>query len=262
VGYSKGIVFFIDILGSKDRTFDESLKISNIFRDELTKVQARQRETSVGNRFVTSFSDCAYIIYEIKTENDKDKIILPYIHTSLYNPASTVAFFVGNGFLCRGGIAYGELYFDKEKNIIFGPAVNEAYSLEQQAKMPRLIFSDELAIKLIEYDKDLKEKNELAKRMNREILLKDDIDTRYFLNYLNPFIGTSCLILGDKPYIFENFYEQVKIRTLNNINEEKSHDTIAKLNWHLKYLELVNDMVCNYEEITQEEMLEFSKRGL
>ena len=116
MGYSKGIVYFIDILGSKNREFEDSLKISTIFHDELENVRIRHRKTSIGNRFVTSFSDCAYIIYEIKNENDKEELLLPYIYTSLFNTANTVAFFVANGFLCRGGIAFGELYFDGKKN--------------------------------------------------------------------------------------------------------------------------------------------------
>ena len=262
MGYSKGIVFFVDILGSKNRGFDESLKISNIFHDELENVQERHRETSVGNRFVTSFSDCAYIIYEIKKENDKEDILLPYIHTSLFNTANTVAFFVGNGFLCRGGIAFGELYFDKTKNIVFGPAINESYLLEQEAKMPRLIFSDELATKLIKYDRELKEKNELAKRMNGEIILKDNIDYRYYLNYMNPFIGVGSVGLGNKLFRFDSYYEQVKTNSLNTIKNEINHDIIAKHNWHLNYLENIKNMIYDFQEITEQELIEYFDRGL
>jgi hypothetical protein len=152
MGYSNGIVYFIDILGSKERNFDDSLKISNIFHDELEKVQKRHRPTSVGRRYITSFSDCAYIIYAIKEEYNKDDIFLEYIFTSLYNTASTISHFVANGFLCRGGIYCGKLYFEETKNIIFGPAINNAYLLEQKARMPRILFDDTLAEKLLQYD--------------------------------------------------------------------------------------------------------------
>jgi len=262
MGYSKGIVYFIDILGSKDRTFEDSLKIHTIFHAELENVQKRHRETSVGNRFVTSFSDCAYIIYEIKDENDKEEISLPYFHTSLYNTANTVAFFVGNGFLCRGGIAFGELYFDKEKNIVFGPAINESYLLEQGARMPRIIFSDELAEKIYIYDKELKERNVLASRMNGEIILKDNIDHRYYLNYLNPFIGVGTVGLGNTSFRFDNYYCKVKSNSLNTIKNESNHDIIAKHNWHLTYLENIKNMVDNHQGLTEEEITKYFNMGL
>jgi hypothetical protein len=262
MGYSKGIVCYIDILGSKDRTFEDSLKISTIFHDELENVQRRHRETSVGNRFVTSFSDCAYIIYKIKDENNKQEILLPYIYTSLYNTANTVAFFVGNGFLCRGGIAFGDLYFDGEKNIVFGPAITESYSLEQKAKMPRIIFSDELAEKINIYDKEIKAENELASRINGEIILKDDIDQRYYLNYLNPFIGAGSVGLGNTSFQFNSYYYNVKNNSLNIIENELDHDIIAKHNWHLNYLESIKNKVDNYQEITAEEIIKYHRKGL
>ena len=262
MGYSKGIVYFIDILGSKNRTFEDSLNINTIFHEELENVQSRHRKTSVGNRFVTSFSDCAYIIYEIKEENDKKEILMPYIHTSLYNTANTVAFFVGNGFLCRGGIAFGELYFDREKNIIFGPAIIESYLLEQEAKMPRIIFSDELAEKINIYDKELKEKNELASRINGEIILKDNIDHRYYLNYLNPFIGASTVGLGSSLFQFDSYYCKVKSNSLNTIKNELNHDIIAKHNWHLNYLESIKNMVDNHQALTEDEIIKYHRMGL
>jgi hypothetical protein len=262
MGYSKGVVFFVDILGSKNRDFDKSLEIINIFQDGLKTLkksnsfQLRHSETPVDNLFVTSFSDCTYVIYEIKKENDKEEIVLPYIYRKLFDIIDIFAFFVSNGVLCRGGIAFGELYFDKTKNIVFGPAINESYLLEQEAKMPRLIFSDELATKLIKYDKELKEKHEQAKRMNGEIILKDNIDHRYYLNYMNPFIVFDALQLVNKPFRFDSYYEQVKAKSLNAIKDEKNHDIIAKHNWHLNYLENIKNMINNFPKITVQEFID------
>jgi hypothetical protein len=241
MGYSKGIVYFIDILGSKNRNFNDSLKINEMFHEELEKVQKRHRPTSVGRRYVTSFSDCAYIIYAIKEEYDKDDIFLEYIFTSLYNTASTIAYFVVNGFLCRGGIYCGEVYFDGTKNIIFGPAVNNAYLLEQKAKMPRLLLDDELAVKIIEYDKKIKSANEMARVTNGNILLQDNIDKKYYLNYLNYLTGVSSVGLGTKAYTYHSFYEQAKQHSLDVITNADDYDIILKHKWHLNYLEKIRD---------------------
>jgi len=261
MGYSKGIVYYIDILGSKNREFEDSLKISTIFHDELENVQKRHRKTSVGNRFVTSFSDCAYIIYEIKKENDKEELLLPYIYTSLFNTANTVAFFVANGFLCRGGITFGELYFDGEKNIIFGPAITGSYLLEKEAKMPRIILNDELAEYINKYDKEIKENNKLEGRSNGEIILKDNIDSRYYLNYLNPFIGAGVVVLGNTAFQFDKYYCNARNKSLDIIRSGINHDIIAKHNWHLNYLDNIKNMVDNYVEITGEEIISYYKMG-
>jgi len=261
MGYSKGIVYFIDILGSKNRGFDESLKINNIFRDELNKVQERHRPTSVGRRYVTSFSDCAYIIYAIKDEYNTDETFCKYIYTSLYNTASTVAYFVSNGFLCRGGISCGDLYFEPDRNIIFGPAINEAYLLEQQAKMPRLIVSDELAKILVEYDTSIKLKNEMAALLNGEIILKDTIDGWYFLNYLNYLIGVGSVGLGTRSFTFNNYYEQVKANSINALYTQNNHDIIAKHKWHLNYLERMKQYNDSLHEMNENDLVNMVLRN-
>lgn len=52
--------------------------------------------------------------------------------------------FLEHGFFVRGGIAIGEHYMDRD--IVFGPALIEAHSLEsEKAKYPRIVFSAEAA---------------------------------------------------------------------------------------------------------------------
>jgi hypothetical protein len=261
MGYSKGIVYFVDILGSKDRNFDDSLKINNIFHEELEKVQQRHRPNAVGKRYVTSFSDCAYIIYAIKDEYDSEDVFMEYIFTSLYNTASTIAFFVVNGFLCRGGIYCGELYFDSTKNIIFGPAINNAYLLEQKAKMPRLILEDALAKKILLYDEEIKAKNEMARLINGDIILKDPSDHRYYLNYLNYLVGVSSVGLGNRTFTFDSYYEQARNFSLNTLSQKNDHDIIAKHNWHLNYLDAIKKYNENLPEIPENEFVEIVLRN-
>lgn len=47
------------------------------------------------------------------------------------------------GILCRGGVAVGDCFHDR--NIIFGPALVDAYVLESAADTPRIAVSDEVA---------------------------------------------------------------------------------------------------------------------
>ena len=58
MGYKKGLVYFIDVLGTKDRNFNDNLKIASVFRNEMNNIQLRHRNTSVVDRCVFFFSDC------------------------------------------------------------------------------------------------------------------------------------------------------------------------------------------------------------
>ena len=73
-----------------------------------------------------------------------------------------------DGFFIRGGVAMGEVYFDKD--IVFGPALLDAYEIEsQQARDPRIVLGDSCI-------------DHLA--ISSGWLLKD-ADGQFFINYLD-----------------------------------------------------------------------------
>jgi hypothetical protein len=245
MGYSKGIVYFIDILGSKKKVndFDKSLEINEIFHGRLYDLESLVN-LDCGKKYVTSFSDCAYVIFKIKEEhNDNDKVFIKYAYDSLNEISMLMRNFVFNEFLCRGGIACEDLYFDETTNILFGPAVNKAYELEQEAKMPRLIFDDVLAERLLEHETKLKKSDEDFSLFVRylDIIMKDNIDHRYFLNYL-----ANCPPLLDNSF---DYYGEQQKWIKKSIEAERDHEIIAKYNWHLDFLENVKrDYYKNREE--------------
>ncbi|AIN94431.1 hypothetical protein H0R90_03090 [Treponema putidum] len=239
MGYKKGLVYFIDVLGTKGRDFDTNLSITQVFRKEMNNVQKRHRNTSVVDRCVFSFSDCAYIVYALKDEyqNNTD-IKLKAIYQSLYNTTQTIATFLSKGFLCRGGIAYGDVYFDLSENIVFGPAVNCAYNLESKlAIYPNIIIEENLAKEILEFDRKIKSVNIMAKIQNGQIFLYNNETNQYYLNYLNYLCGVSCAGLGDKSYSFEQLYEEaIKMSTKEIDNNSNNKRVVDKYLWQINYL--------------------------
>lgn len=78
--------------------------------------------------------------------------------------------------LCRGGITRGQLYHDGQ--VIFGPALNEVYSMEkQQAKYPRIILTEEVIRVGLEAEPPI---DAIFKRFVR----RDEADGSYFVNIL------------------------------------------------------------------------------
>lgn len=239
MGYKKGLVYFIDVLGTKDRNFNDNLKIASVFRNEMNNIQLRHRNTSVVDRYVFSFSDCAYIVYALKDEfqNDED-YKNSFIYQSLYNTTYTIATFLAEGFLCRGGIVYGDVYYDLNQNIIFGPAVNYAYKLESEiAFYPNIILEDELAQEVLTFDKSIKSKNPFASLTNGQIILHNDITKKYYLNYLNYLCDVSSAELGTKTYSFERLYEKAIVLSNNEIIKNSNNKNVVKKHqWQIKYL--------------------------
>jgi len=241
MGYEKGLAVFIDILGTQKSNYNELNNINNIFHNELIRLNEKQMSCK---RFATSFSDCAYIIYEINEHNEnneKDTAFYYYIHDSLIDLAYTISTIQINGFLCRGGISYDELHCNKDRNIIFGPAINEAHKLETEAMMPRIILSDKLG------DDLYKKEDIVIKNKFQKLIRKDVIDDRYYLNNLYAFsqfdymdydegLFNEKIPLGDKEYSFDECYSKLKKNSIEAVKNNTDHKIIAKHKWQLNYL--------------------------
>lgn len=231
MGYSNGLVYFIDILGTKEKTFDELLTINRSFHRHLKLSQDIKNRSNNGTKHVMSFSDCAYILYFPPSNHNDPVKIMNYIYDNLADVALTILYLISHGYLCRGGISYGELYYEKENTIFFGPAVNKAYALETEAKMPRIIFDKELALKIMEYENKYK-------RNKRNIIIKDDEDSIYYINYLYIFKEyfsdkDAFLTLHNK---LKNYSDRIIEVTENSSVKEKHY-------WHIKYLDRIKSVL-------------------
>jgi len=241
MGYEKMLAVYIDILGTRDSEFDDLDKINKIFHEELKRLKKNE---ILRNKFVTSFSDCAYIIYEINEydiNNEESNAFFLFIHEALTDLSYTISTIQINNFMCRGGITYDELYYDEKNNIVFGPAINEAFKLETEAIMPRIILNDKLGKKLYEKE-DIIIKNKFQK-----LVRKDEFDNRYYLNFLCAFskldfmdydegLFNGKILLGDKEYNFDECYNILKKKSIKTIKNNTNHNIIAKHKWQLKYL--------------------------
>lgn len=198
MGYEKALVIFIDILGSQERQdFDELYKINSKFHNELESNQSMDMKHTVYERYITSFSDCAYIIYHYKNDvgverKDDGKLF----NVALANTERVIQAFLYEGFICRGGISYGDVYFERNRNILFGPAVNVAYQLESGvAVYPRIIVDQYVAREILALDDNLDNKsdnlNNLPDELRQKIiglksrLILQDDDGQYYFNYLD-----------------------------------------------------------------------------
>ena len=176
--YSKRYVAFLDILGFKDLvglscidkppiSVDEICAILDLPEpaDEGQILLGRVGDISNSDHRSTAFSDSILI-----TTAATDQGLMHLLHH-----VAKIGFYLAKlGVLYRGGITRGLAYHDEQH--AFGPAIIEAYSIEQNAIFPRVLLSNTV----VEAGKSAAEPvNTIFSR-----LVHTDSDEGVFVNYL------------------------------------------------------------------------------
>lgn len=237
--FGKAVIIFIDILGSQNRkNFDEWYKVISIFSamvkrekelDDAHKWTVYKRETHV-------FSDCAYIIYDYKEDIEESrKDLYELMGIACYNTEKVLYEFLKNCFIARGAITHGDIFYDNEKDIWFGPAMNRVYFLESKmAKFPRVIIDPEYAENLYAFNEKKYRNNQMQKENNGEILCHDE-DGFIYLNYLNS-VKLSMNWIENEEVIKTALELCNTERAKKRDSEELQEDIKKKYDWLEKYL--------------------------
>ncbi|OZV13491.1 hypothetical protein CIW83_02800 [Tissierella sp. P1] len=251
MGYVDALVFFIDILGSQDRNdFDELFQINETFHGELEKNQSYDKPHTAYERVIYTFSDCAYIIYNFKEgieEGRKD--LRKLFDIALRNTEYLIMQFLKKGFLCRGGIAYDKVYYEKERSLFFGPAVNRAHYFEDKISVvPRIIMDDYIATNVLALNQEWldnassQEEKQLIQESNGNIV-KQDEDKEYYLHYLNSFeLGVNYSeyeqLSEDLYILIQREIQNQKLKIANNSAQKDAYEKIIKkYEWLKRYLD-------------------------
>lgn len=237
--FRKVVIIFIDILGSQSReNFDEWYNVMSIFSAmvEREKEFDKAHKWTVYKRETHVFSDCAYIIYDYKDDiEDSRKDMYELMGIACYNTEKVLYEFLKSGFIARGAITHGDLFYDNEKNIWFGPAMNRAYFLEsKKARFPRVIVDPEYAEDLYAFNENKYRRNSVQRMANGEILCRD-MDGFIYLNYLNSVKLGMNQIEGE--YVIENALQLCDMeRDVRRETKELQESIKEKYDWLEKYL--------------------------
>jgi len=148
--YREAIVSFIDILGFKDivanKTALDVYDICQLFRSQYQTpdlTNAQERSGIQRQHEVHFFSDS---VVRIKYVDDIDT-------DTAFNPETEEVMslalmqyrLIREGVLVRGGVCRGKIFSDPSQNVLFGPALIDAYKLENTlAVNPRIIITKEI----------------------------------------------------------------------------------------------------------------------
>ena len=181
--YKKMVVIFVDILGTKNnKLFEDKLKIHTLFHSEVKHNEQRNKEYVVYDRKVFSFSDCAYFFYYYKDNiDDNRKDDMKLIQIAMSNTSLSLLRILNAGYLIRGGISFGDAYFDDLG--FFGPAVEEAYSLEcNYADVPIIALPTDLGKKFYDWEENITDLSIVNMLMSSRPQLVEGDNDKYFIN--------------------------------------------------------------------------------
>ncbi|MGD0654522.1 MAG: hypothetical protein ABSA16_09280 [Thermoguttaceae bacterium] len=197
IKYQNRVVAFVDILGFKNMVNDPE-KLKDVYDSFLIISGSRHSnwalEAAIADPAVDHFPNIPRGSAELSLFSDNFLISVPEdnspaILALLINVTVLQNTLLSSrGILCRGTIHTGELIHGESPhkgNIIFGPAVTEAYQMEQGvSSYPRVILSDRfLSV--------LRRHNVFESYCNKHLIVRDS-DGLYSLNYLILSFGIHC----------------------------------------------------------------------
>ncbi len=211
--YEKRIIAFVGILGFK--TLIDDSKIDTTIRRKIKSAmeivyEAVNKDIDSSVRMVSTFSDSAVISYVGDEHNSLFDLLIDIIHLQIKLGAL--------GILVRGGIAFGDCYHDGD--IVFGPAMNEAYFLESKvAEWPRVVISKrtlEMAIKESVDHGTCTEKYELEEIYS---CLREDEENKeiMFVDYLCQ--SQEIIVFGDEYLEWLRKFREAIIKGLNRYSK-------------------------------------------
>ena len=246
--YRKMVVIFVDLLGTKNnKRFEDKFLIHRLFHEEAKINEQRNLDHVIYDRKVYSFSDCAYFFYYYKDgveEHRKNDMKL--IQTAMSNTSISLLRILNAGYLIRGGITFGDAYFDELG--FFGPAVEEAYRLESSyADVPMIALSPQLGKKFYEWEESATSIEIVNLLMTSRPMLVENENDKYFLNiFYNLETFSSVLELENDCVELEklkrNIYSVIlrdkeKYKDTQATKEERKSTIYEKLDCFEKYLQ-------------------------
>ncbi len=234
--YEYRVCCFVDVLGFShhlEDTIDEegndnSDKIDDILRaiDMISRIPTKGDKYYGESRQITQFSDSIVISFKVDDEDQVFFTLMEFMFISLE--------LANVGYLTRGGITWGKLYHTDE--IIFGPAMVEAYKLEsKKAFFPRIIVNKDL-FKIGEHFSD-KTESEMKDALDGILTLDDD--NEYYIDY----ISKSYTEFNDPKYDTILYVEQLR-KIITKGMKTSNPTVISKMYWlKNKFNSFVDELV-------------------
>lgn len=225
---------YMDILGFQETSFDayKSGQGDSLLRKlhEVISLQAEElipdkEADSVPTNYAKLFTDNVVSGQIISSHNGEGEFGFVIMQAMLYQVQLALA-----GFSVRGAITVGQFFIDD--NVVLGPALNEAYTIEQNiSRDPRIVLSDQVFKLAKRHMKYYGEPYDSPQ--NNHILI--DLDGKPFVNYLSILFEDPIDGLDDYEVIWSRLKTHKQFIEDNLLKYKKSPHVWSKYQWLSKY---------------------------
>ena len=183
---SMGVVVYLDILGyqeimractSRDASNEQLRKLKKAMDDASRWIRDKSADGDLPSAWTTKlFTDNIVIVSPVV---DPGTLAEPELDSLLWFVALFQLDMIRHGYFVRGAVAIGDVYVDG--NLVFGPAILEAYEAEQNlVRDPRIVLASSAKVAV---ERHLEwHLNPGAAPQNRGLLR--DADGQFFVDYL------------------------------------------------------------------------------
>lgn len=118
----------------------------------------------------------------------------------MYNTSVSLLRILSEGYLFRGGIAFGDAYFDELG--FFGLAVEEAYEIESKySDVPIVALANKLWKSLCEWEENSTDMSIVDLLMTSKPILVERCEDKYFLNMFYQLEGFNSGLMLENKYV-------------------------------------------------------------
>jgi hypothetical protein len=240
VRYKTGLLSFLDVLAFSGLVESSTRDESDV--DKIIHILSTLKaQMSSGGRVIVDENNIPKSVFHFLSFSDLvvrltffagSPSISDYLNWELVNLANKQCQLVCEGILLRGGVTFGDIHYENE--LIFGPALLNAYKLESEVAMyPRIVIHEDLVLKarnsvtkLHEFELRSGVWPEYITRGEDGVYFVDYLVGAYFDRYVVPRQGSA-----------EKILKAHKDVVLSRVNEIDKRDTRkkAKVWWLLNY---------------------------
>lgn len=211
--YEKKILVFFDVLGFKEMVQSKYLKEPESIKEILNTMHVLSSPSYSSELII--FSDSVINILNIKPKySEHGQSFVDYLNVIFNNIASIqVNMFGLYGVLIRGSIVIGDIFYESENNLLFGPALIDAYELESKYSIyPRFLIGKTIMDEIGE---------------EKWLDITEDVDGHYYIDVFK------CLVkLEPEKHNLAMLKYKIK-NEINKLGESPNLGVLSKHSWFL-----------------------------
>lgn len=211
--YEEKILVFFDILGFKEMVQKKYLNEPEKVKEILNTMHVLSNPAYSSQLII--FSDSVINILDINPKySEHGQNFADYLNVIINNIAKIqIQMFISYGVLIRGSIVIGDIFYERENNLLFGPALINAYELESKYSIyPRFLIGKSIVDRISE---------------EKWLDVTEDVDGHYYIDVFKWLVK-----LESEKHHLTKLKSKIE-KEINMLGESPNLGVLSKYSWFL-----------------------------